>query len=61
VTAVDLRPLETARAAVGLLERRVDGDEHAGPVVVETRLVVRTSTLRRAGTPGDGPYAVTGE
>jgi len=44
VTAVDLRPLETARAAVRLLERRVDGEEQAGPVVVETGLVVRASS-----------------
>lgn len=44
VTAVDLRPLEMARAAVAQLERRVAGEEAAGPVVVETILVPRAST-----------------
>jgi len=53
VTAVDLRPLEMARAAVGLLERRVAGEDAAGPVVVETVLVPRASSgVPRAVTGG---------
>ena len=44
VTAVDLRPVEMARAAVALLLRRMNGEDAAGPVVVETGLVRREST-----------------
>ena len=44
VTAVDLRPVEMARAAVELLQRRMAGESDAGPLVVETGLVVREST-----------------
>jgi DNA-binding LacI/PurR family transcriptional regulator len=44
VTALDLRPMEMAQAAVALLARRVAGEESAGPFVVSTRLVPREST-----------------
>ncbi|MCF6475419.1 LacI family transcriptional regulator [Nonomuraea sp. MG754425] len=47
ITAVDLRPLEMARAAVDLLARRVNGEQAAGPVVVETALRIRASTAGR--------------
>lgn len=46
VTAVDLRPIEMARAAVDLLARRVSGEQQAGPTKIETALVIRTSSVR---------------
>lgn len=46
VTALDLRPVEIARAAVDLLARRVGGTDAVGPEVVEAKLVTRASTLR---------------
>ncbi|MET7332221.1 LacI family DNA-binding transcriptional regulator [Nonomuraea sp. NPDC005650] len=46
ITAVDLRPVEMARAAVELLARRVGGEKAAGPVVIETALRIRESTTR---------------
>jgi DNA-binding LacI/PurR family transcriptional regulator len=58
VTAVDLRPLEAARAAVSLLERRVAGEEAAGPVVVETVLVPRASTGADLSASEDGAAAL---
>jgi DNA-binding LacI/PurR family transcriptional regulator len=59
VTAVDLRPLDAARAAVSLLERRIAGEDAAGPVVVETVLVPRTSTgLARPAGDGDTTAAL---
>jgi DNA-binding LacI/PurR family transcriptional regulator len=54
VTAVDLRPLDAARAAVELLERRIAGEAAAGPVMVETVLVSRASTgVARPTVAGD--------
>lgn len=44
VTAIDLQPVAMARAAVELLLRRMNGEDLAGPVVVETTLVRREST-----------------
>jgi DNA-binding LacI/PurR family transcriptional regulator len=44
VTALDLRPIEMARAAVDLLARRVAGEYQAGPANVIPDLVVRRST-----------------
>ncbi|HYJ70166.1 MAG TPA: LacI family DNA-binding transcriptional regulator [Nocardioidaceae bacterium] len=45
ITALDLRPVEIARAAIDLLARRVAGADTAGPEVVEAKLVTRQSTL----------------
>jgi DNA-binding LacI/PurR family transcriptional regulator len=44
VTAVDLRPVEVARAAVELLSRRIEGAAGGGPIVREVALRVRGST-----------------
>ncbi|GAA0994597.1 LacI family DNA-binding transcriptional regulator [Acrocarpospora macrocephala] len=47
ITALDLQPMDVARAAVLLLERRINGDDNPAPVIVgEGYLRIRTSTQR---------------
>ncbi|MGH3359537.1 MAG: LacI family DNA-binding transcriptional regulator [Nocardioidaceae bacterium] len=46
ITAVDLRPVEMARAAIELLGRRVRGEHSVGPTVIETGLKIRQSSSR---------------
>lgn len=46
ITAVDLRPVDMAHAAIELLGRRVAGEPADGPTVVETELRVRASSSR---------------
>ncbi|WP_405151523.1 LacI family transcriptional regulator [Sphaerisporangium sp. NBC_01403] len=46
ITALDLAPEETGRAAVELLIARLNGDATPGPVIVPAQLHVRASTAR---------------
>lgn len=45
LTAIDLQPALQARLAVDLLLHRIDGDDVSGPVLSESTLRVRASTL----------------
>ncbi|WP_320668981.1 LacI family DNA-binding transcriptional regulator [Patulibacter defluvii] len=46
VTAIDLRPGDVGAAAVALLLRRIEGDQEAGPTILESTLRPRASTRR---------------
>lgn len=46
ITSIDLQPEASARAAVEFLLARLDGDDETAAPVVESKLIVRESTLR---------------
>jgi len=48
ITAIDLRPVDQASAAVDMLLRRLSGEQVDRPEVVASRLHIRASTRRRA-------------